>query len=169
MRASLIINGLEFGPFIKEEGIQVSKVVKKSSSLTTLSGALDRKEFKRININVTLIDNIRDYFELDGNSEGFYKLMQKLKGPLAEVSYANFYTGKIIDGLFYINDLNDSIKKSYANESVIGSCTFLLDEKYLYDEWTYPEKEENNLNFALSPKIAQTYNAFKIESDLQLE
>lgn len=130
MKASLIINGKEFGPFIKEEGIKFSKISRNSKSIITMDGTLYKTEKEAMKIQVDLLD-MYDNMTIDGVEEGFSVLMSKLNTNPVVVSYSDFEKGTYIyNKEFYVSDLNYGTKTT-LNEGLtfMSGASFSLEGK----------------------------------------
>lgn len=60
MRASLIINGKDFGPYIKEDGIKFSKVYRNQKSIITRAGTKYESSIEKTKITVDLLSKMYD-------------------------------------------------------------------------------------------------------------
>lgn len=120
MRYSLIINGYEFGGYIPEDGIKVSKTPRNEKTVITLDGVKHTKSREKTQLSVELLD-------MPDSTFTFLKTYLS-KNP-ADVSLTDFYEGQIITSQFYVSNVTYGVKKAYGTISRLSSPSFDLEER----------------------------------------
>lgn len=112
MRASLIINGFDVGPYIAEDGLEFDTISRNQKSVTVKSGDLYQSEREKTKITVKL---------LDMSDEQYAELIQ-YRTYLSNVSFVDFVTGQSMSNvLFYF------YKPKITARKCIGTLTYLTD------------------------------------------
>lgn len=78
MQVKLIVNGVDFSPWLKQGGLQQTEIVRQGRSITTLDGTLYKSEVTKRGMSAQLVE-MRD--------ETWYRLKQALQVRPAEVEY----------------------------------------------------------------------------------
>lgn len=120
MKVSLTINGLNFGPYIAESGIQTSSILRNEKSIVTMDGVLHKTGIKKNKIQVSLLDMPDDEF----HTLGTY-----LATNPATVSYTDLDSAETSSGQYYISDFSYTAKKAVGTLTVVTGGSFTLEEK----------------------------------------
>ena len=121
MRASLVINGTEFGHYIPEDGLSFSTDRRNERTVVTLDGTKWMTYKEKINISATLLDMPDD----------IYKTLMtaiKMANP-ASISVSNFDTGETATGYYYITDHPYTVNQSIGTLTYLNSLSLTLEEK----------------------------------------
>ena len=113
MKQSLLVgsglSAVEFGKYIKEEGISVEPQLRNAKEIIALSGKLYRKGKKKYNLNVELLDMYDDYYRTLMNN-----LPSEPDTPVY-ISFTDLMTNQTITGNFYVTD------NTYRAKKVVGT------------------------------------------------
>ena len=120
MRYSLVINGYEFGRYIPENGVAVSRVPRNEKSVVTMDGVRHSKRIEKRHFDVTLYDMPDSIFVY---------LRTKLSPNPATVHFTDFDENRAIDSTFYVDDFKYSVKQSIGDASRLSGVTLSLEEK----------------------------------------
>lgn len=121
MKASLVINGFSIGPYIKQDGMKISKSVRNAKTVTTWDGTLYEFSVEKNKIDVSLMSMPDSEWQ---TICGYLRL----RTP-ALVSYSDLETGITYQSYFYVKDIAETAHKAYGSTTEIGEPTFYLEEK----------------------------------------
>lgn len=119
MEAKLIINGVDFSPWLLSGGLQQTEVCRLSRSVVTLDGALHRREEVKRGISVSLVE-LRDVT--------WYRLLSALRERPAAVEYIDDRLGETTR-LFYVTGPAAAAKTVRGGRTYFSGGTFTLEEK----------------------------------------
>ena len=121
MRASLVINGTEFGDYIEEDGLDFSIDKRNERTIITLDGTKWMTYKEKINVSAKLLDMPDDVYKT---------LMTTIKiANPANVSISNFDTGETATGYYYITDHPYTVNQSIGTLTYLNSLSLTLEEK----------------------------------------
>lgn len=121
MRASLIINAKQIGPYIAEDGLSITRTKRAEKSLTTKDGTLWKKDKEKLSVSVTL---------LDMSDEQYREISAFFSPNPATVSITDFVTGETFTNrTFYINEMPVQAKKSIGMLTYLTGLSLSLEEK----------------------------------------
>lgn len=112
------INGVDFAPYIRENGVTQSETVRNKRSIVTLDGILHQGQITKRVVTVRLL-------ELRGGK--LAELMAAL-GDVAEVEYTDF-TGAELKKTFYVGGKSAGVKTVRGGNTYWSGATFNLEEK----------------------------------------
>lgn len=118
MQAKLIINGVDFTPFIVEGGIVQTDVERQLVQVVTLDGHLWRRSKRFRGIQVSL-RTLRD--------EYYKKAAAALNTDQASVTYTDRDTGENVTRTFYIMERRAGIKEVRGGNTYWHNAGFYLE------------------------------------------
>lgn len=121
MQAKLVINGVDFAPFIVEGGIVQSDVDRQTTQVITLDGTLLTKAKRARGIRVTL-RTLRDNF--------FQRAFGVLQGAQVVVTYTDRDTGQDATETFYVRERTAGIKHVKGGNTYWSNAGFYLEAKH---------------------------------------
>ena len=119
MQAKLKINGVDFSPWLKENGLQQTEIVRTGSSITTMDGMLHQTQIIKRGITVSLVE-LRD--------ATWYRLMGALRTRPATVEYIDDEKGER-SAAFYVVSPTATAKTVRCGITYFGGGTFSLEER----------------------------------------
>lgn len=119
MRAILIINGVDFGPYLRSEGLTQTEITRRGRSVVTLDGTEYRNEIVKRSIAVSLVE-LRD--------KTWYRLASALNTRPASVRYIDDRYGDNTR-LFYVSGLTSAAKTVRGGNTYFSGIAFQLEEK----------------------------------------
>ena len=119
MQAILIINGVDFTPWLLAGGLQQTEVPRLSRSVVTLDGVSHKQEIIKRGIAVSLV-------ELRDNT--WYRLQAALRTRPAQVRYIDDALGDTTR-LFYAGGLTAAAKTVRGGHTYFQGGSFTLEEK----------------------------------------
>lgn len=119
MEAKLIINGIDFTPWLLAGGLQQTEVVRLARSVVTLDGVSHRQEVVKRGISVSLVE-LRD--------STWYRLRAALQARPAVVRYIDDRWGDTTR-LFYVSGPAAAAKTVRGGHTYFQGATFTLEEK----------------------------------------
>lgn len=119
MRAKLIINGVDFSPWILEEGLEQYEIPRQERSVVALDGVDYRTSVVKRGMNVSLT-RMKD--------ETWYRLLGALKARPAVVEYVDDALGNM-QKLFYVSAPTATTRLVRGNTTYFGGGSFTLEEK----------------------------------------
>jgi len=119
VKARLIINGVDFTPWILEEGLEQYEIVRQDRSVVALDGVEYRTGVVKRGINVSLT-RMRD--------ATWYRLLEALRIRPAAVEYIDDTLGEA-SKLFYVSAPSATTRMVRGNTTYFGGGTFTLEEK----------------------------------------
>lgn len=119
MEAILIINGVDFTPYLCSGGLQQTEVIRQGRSLVDLNGTAHRTEIVKRGISVGLVE-VRD--------ATWYQLVGALQVRPATVRYIDDRLGEVVKR-FYITDPAASAKTVRGGHTYFSGGAFKLEEK----------------------------------------
>lgn len=120
MRVMLTINGVDFTPWVEEDGITQDYVERQTRSVVTLDGTEHRKCIKKRSMNVTLLD-LPDY--------ALSAAEQALTTTPGSVDYTDKRLGNRYGILFHISGESAGAKKVIGDTTYWSGISFTLEEK----------------------------------------
>lgn len=129
MRPKLVINGVDFKDWIKEDGIKYSKVERVKRSVVTLAGTDYRKTIEKDKLDITLLD-MPDSCIVNGEEIG----LQAVEAALA-IAYPAIVTYKTKTGVertgiaFYQSSINPTAHKVIGDTTYFTGISFSLEER----------------------------------------
>ena len=118
MQAKIVVNGTDFSPWIKEDGISFSPVFRNSREVVTLAGHLHRAETEKTAISVELLE-VRD--------RTLFALMDAVK-PLSSVEYTT-RTGQTVVRQCYVRVASIGVKRVVGGNTYYTGVSLELEEK----------------------------------------
>ena len=109
MQAKLIINGEDFSPWLRENGLQQTEIVRQGRSVVALDGTEYRGEVRK-----------RD--------TTWQRLQTALRARPALVAYVDDSAGPA-QGLFYVSGLTASAKTVRGGHTYFSGGAFTLEER----------------------------------------
>lgn len=119
MRAILVINNVDFTPYLRSGGLQQTEVIRQGRSVVDLNGTAYRAEIVKRGISVGLVD-MRDVI--------WYKLAAALRDRPAAVRYIDDRLGETTR-LFYIAGPTSAAKTVRGGHTYFTGGSFELEEK----------------------------------------
>lgn len=119
MQAILIINGVDFTPYLRSSGLQQMEVSRQGRRVVDLDGTAYQAEIIKRGISVGLVD-LRD--------TAWYKLIAALRDRPATVRYIDDRMGDCTK-LFYITGPTAAAKTVRGGHTWFTGGTFELEEK----------------------------------------
>ncbi|MCI8527268.1 MAG: hypothetical protein HFF17_15460 [Oscillospiraceae bacterium] len=119
MRAKLIINGVDFSPWILEEGLEQYEITRQERSVVGLDGVDYRTAVVKRGMNVSLT-RMKD--------ETWYRLLGALRRRPAEVEYVDDALGSA-KKLFYVSAPTATTRLVRGNTTYFGGGSFTLEER----------------------------------------
>lgn len=119
MRAILIINGVDFGPWLRSEGLTQTEITRRGRSVVALDGTEHRDEIIKRGISVSLVE-MRD--------TTWYRLAAALNTRPATVRYIDDRYGDNTR-LFYVSGPTASAKTVRGGHTYFSGAAFTLEEK----------------------------------------
>ena len=118
MQAKLIINGVDFTPFIVEGGIVQTDVERQVVEVVTLAGTLRRQSKRARGIRVSL-RTLRD--------EYYKTAAAALNANQVSVTYTDRDTGTDKTGVFYIRERTAAVKRVTGGNTYWQNAGFYLE------------------------------------------
>ena len=119
MEAILIVNGVDFSPWLLAGGLQQTEVVRLSRGVVTLDGVSHRQEVVKRGIAVSLVE-LR---------EGtWYRLLAALRTRPAQVRYVDDALGDTTRQ-FYVSGPSATAKTVRGGHTYFQGASFTLEEK----------------------------------------
>lgn len=119
MRAILIINGVDFTPYLRSEGLTQSEITRRGRSVVDLNGTEHRDEIVKRSIAVSLIE-LRD--------TAWYRVVDALNTRPAAVRYIDDRYGDTTR-LFYVSGLTAAARTVRGGHTYFAGGSFTLEEK----------------------------------------
>ncbi len=119
MEAILIINNVDFTPWLRSGGLQQTEIVRRGRSVVTLDGTEYRSELVKRGITVSLVE-LRD--------GTWYRLMDALRVRPATVQYIDDRLGRVIRQ-FYVDGPTAAAKTVRGGHTYFSGGAFSLEEK----------------------------------------
>lgn len=121
MQLNLEINGVDFKPWLAENGLKYSSVERVSRSIVTIDGTDHRKSIKKRRIDVTLYDLPDSELIAAENAIA-------MQSP-AMVNYTDKNGIEKTGVLCYISDPETVAKSVVADTTYWGETTFVIEER----------------------------------------
>lgn len=118
MEAKLTINGVDFIPYCKEDGIQQKSAIRRSRSVTATDGTLYEKKITKRHLTVNLV-RIRD--------STLMRLAAALKSP-ATVTYTDMQYGDLTK-VFLASAPQATEKTVQGGNTYFSGVSFTLEER----------------------------------------
>lgn len=119
MEAILIVNDVDFTPYLCSGGLQQTEVVRQGRGMVDLNGTAHRTEIVKRGISVGLVE-VRD--------KTWYQLVDALQTRPATVRYIDDLLGDVAK-LFYITGPTASAKTVRGGHTYFSGGSFGLEEK----------------------------------------
>lgn len=119
MQTILIINGVDFTPWLLSGGLQQTEVARLSRGVVTLDGVSHRQEVIKRGISASLVE-LRD--------DTWYRLTDALKTRPAAVRYIDDRYGDNTR-LFYVSGPTAAAKTVRGGHTYFQGAAFTLEEK----------------------------------------
>lgn len=119
MRAILIINNVDFTPWLRAGGLQQTEIVRRGRSVVALDGTEYRSEILKRGISVSLVE-LRDVT--------WYRLQDALKTRPATVRYIDDRLGETVRQ-FYVGGPTAAAKTVRGGHTYFSGGAFSLEEK----------------------------------------
>ena len=119
MEAILIINNVDFTPYLRSGGLQQTEVSRQSRSVVDLNGTAYRSEIIKRGISVGLVE-LRD--------TTWYRLVDALQDRPAAVRYIDDRLGDCVKW-FYVSGPTATAKTVRGGHTYFTGGTFELEEK----------------------------------------
>lgn len=117
MEAKLTVNGVDFAPWLKENGLRQTEVLRKGRSVVTLDGTEHRAGIVKRHISASLVE-LRD--------ETWCRLLAALQDRPAQVRYLDDSAGET-QGLFHVSNPSASAKTVRGGHTYFSGGTFELE------------------------------------------
>lgn len=120
MQAKLTINGVDFTPFVVEDGIVQTDVERQAVRVVALGGALwlRNKEARAIRVSLR---KLRDSF--------YHRLSEVLMNKQVTVTYTDRDTGQDVTAAFYVLERTAGIKQVVGGNTYWHNASFYLEAK----------------------------------------
>lgn len=118
MEVKVIINNVDFSPWIVEDGLNFSDIYRQSRDVTVLNGTLFRAQVKKLKIGISLV-------ELRDNT--LFTLEAALTSP-ATVQYS-LTNGQTVTKTFYVSGYSRGVKTVKGGNTYYSGVSFELEEK----------------------------------------
>lgn len=119
MQAILIINSVDFTPWLRSGGLQQTEIVRKGRSVVALDGTEYRSEIVKRGISVSLVE-LRD--------TTWHRLMDAIRVRPASVRYIDDRLGDCTK-LFYVSGPAAAAKTVRGGHTYFSGGAFSLEEK----------------------------------------
>ena len=119
MQAKLKINGVDFTPWLKEDGIQQTEIVRQGTSIVTMDGMLHQTQVVKRGMYVNLVE-LRDVT--------WYQLTGALRTRPATVEYIDDEKGER-SATFYVTSPTATAKTVRGGITFFSGGTFSLEER----------------------------------------
>lgn len=119
MEAYLIINGVDFSPYLLSEGLRQTEVLRQGREVVGLDGVSHRSEIRKRGISVELTE-LRD--------DTWYRLLEALRDRPVEARYADDRLGDVTK-LFYVSGPSAAAKTVRGGRTYFSGGSFELEEK----------------------------------------
>lgn len=119
MRAKLIINGVDFTPWVLEEGLEQYEILRQERSVVTLDGVDYRSSSVKRGMSVSLT-RMKD--------DTWRRLLGALRTRPARVEYVDDLHGEM-QKLFYVSGPTATTRAVRGNTTYYGGGSFSLEEK----------------------------------------
>ena len=119
MEAILIINGVDFTPWLRSGGLQQAEIVRRGRSVAALDGTEYRAEIVKRGISVSLVE-LRD--------GTWSRLVEALSVRPADVRYIDDRYGETVR-LFYVSGPTAVAKTVRGGHTYFSGGSFELEEK----------------------------------------
>ena len=119
MRAKLIINGVDFSPWVLEEGIEQYEIPRQERSVVGLDGVEHRTAIPKRGLSVSLTRM---------SDTTWRRLLGALAVRPAEVEYLDDAMGEARK-LFYVSSPAAATRQVRGNSTYYGGGSFALEEK----------------------------------------
>lgn len=119
MEAILIVNGVDFSPWLLEGGLQQTEVLRLSRGVVTLDGVSHRQEVVKRGIAASLVE-LRD--------GTWYRLLAALRTRPATVRYIDDALGDTTR-LFYVTGPSAAARTVRGGHTYFRGASFTLEEK----------------------------------------
>lgn len=119
MRAKLIINGVDFSPWILKEGLEQYEILRQERSVVGLDGIDYRSSVVKRGMNVSLT-RMKD--------DTWRRLLGALRQRPARVEYVDDKYGDMMK-LFYVSSPSATTRMVLGNTTYYGGGSFTLEEK----------------------------------------
>lgn len=120
MKASVIINGVDFAQWAKADGITVSPVLRREKTVTAIDGTEYRSSIKKHKIDLAFVDM---------NETTLRNLVHALATNPASVTENVVNPGTTKTSSYYIDDEKFSAHKVVANTTDFSGLSLTLTEK----------------------------------------
>ena len=118
MQTVLTINGVDFAPWLIEDGLEYSEDYRQSRDVVTLDGNLYRSQITKITLDVELVE-IRD--------STLATLETALTSP-ASVQYST-RDGTTVSRTCYVSDISYTAKTVRGGNTYYSGVSFTLEER----------------------------------------
>lgn len=119
MRAKLIINGVDFTPWVLEEGLEQYEILRQERSVVTLDGVDYRSSAVKRGMSVSLT-RMKD--------DTWHRLLGALRTRPVRVEYVDDLHGEM-QKLFYVSGPTATTRAVRGNTTYYGGGSFSLEEK----------------------------------------
>ncbi|MDE7054491.1 MAG: hypothetical protein K2O84_06700 [Oscillospiraceae bacterium] len=119
MRAILIINNVDFTPWLMSEGLQQTEIIRRRRSVVAINGIEYRLETVKRGLSVSLVE-LRDV--------SWYRLLDALSVRPATVRYIDDRLGDCTK-LFYVTGPSAAAKAVRGGHTYFSGGVFSLEEK----------------------------------------
>lgn len=119
MQAILVVNGVDFTPWLRSGGLQQTEIVRQGRTVVDLNGTAYRSEIVKRGISVGLVE-LRD--------GTWYRLAEALRENPAVVRYIDDRLGEVVK-LFYVTSPTAEAKTVQGGHTYFSGGTFVLEEK----------------------------------------
>ena len=118
MQAKLIINGVDFIPFIVEGGIEQTDVERYTVQVVTINGNMHRRCVRRRAIDISLRE-LRD--------EVIFRLFSTLKPDMVSVTYTDIESGADRTGVFHVMNRSAGLRVIKGGNTYCAGGKFRLE------------------------------------------
>ena len=119
MRAILIINGIDFGPDLRSEGLIQTEITRQGRAVVDLNGTSYRAGIIKRGISAELVE-VRD--------EVWYRLAAALRERPVQVRYIHDRLGEVVK-TFYVSGPSAAARTVRGRHTWFSNVSFELEEK----------------------------------------
>lgn len=119
MRATLIINGMDFSPYLRSGGLQQTEIVRRGRSVVALDGTEYRSEIVKRGLSVGLID-MKD--------TQWRRMLEALASRPVQARYMDDRMGDVTKA-FYVTGPTAAAKTVRGGHTYFTGGSFELEEK----------------------------------------
>lgn len=118
MEAKVIINNVDFSPWIAEDGIEYSDISRQGREVTVLNGTLYKSEILKKGLDVSLVE-LRD------------STLATLQNAITSPATVQFTTrdGQLVTRTCYVSDITATAKTVRGGNTYFSGVSFSVEER----------------------------------------